>query len=71
MAKITLKELVDLAERANTFGLKPEEVSVVFKHNHLELRLESAEACVSAMPGVAKPTLTIKLTAASTGYDYR
>lgn len=61
MTKMTLKELNDLVDRIDTFGLKPEEVIVEFRHGATELKINKADACVSAMPGVAKPVLTITL----------
>lgn len=67
----TLAELINLANKAETFGLKPEEVQVEFKAGGETLALLDAKACVSVTGDKTKPTLTINFTRLSTGYTYR
>lgn len=66
----TLKDLLDLAEKANTFGFKPEEVQVEFKSSGATIALLDANACVSATTKGAKPTLTINFTRTNVPLEY-
>jgi len=67
----TLADLIALAAKAETFGLKPEEVNVEFKAGSQVISLLDAKACVTVTDAKAKPTLTINFTTAKSGWDYQ
>lgn len=66
-----LSELIALAEKANTFGLNPEEVTVEFKSGGNVIAFMDAKACVNVSAEKADPKLTITLTSSNSGYGYR
>lgn len=67
----TLKDLKNLIEKCETFGLQPEEINVEFKSGGNVVSLLDANACVSAMAEGVKPKLTITFTGAGTPYQGR